>query len=69
MGFKKGIFGGSPERVEWRLNRVMISMWIIILINGILCHQFFGTALWILPELYFFGLVAFHGWHWATHQR
>lgn len=69
MGFTTGVFGSSPERVQWRLLRVMVSMWIIMIFNGILLNHFFGTPLWTLPELYFVGLIAFHSWHWASHQR
>jgi hypothetical protein len=69
MGFKTGVFGSSPERVQWRLIRVMISMWIMMTISGIVLNYFFGTPLWTLPELYLVGLIAFHSWHWASHQR
>ena len=69
MGFKKGVFGGSPARIQWRLQRVMLSMWILIIMHGILFHFTIGTPLWLLPELYFVGLIVFHSWHWATHQR
>ena len=30
MGFKKGVFGSSQVRVQWRLLRVIISMWLLI---------------------------------------
>jgi hypothetical protein len=69
MGFKTGVFGSPPERVQWRLIRVMISMWIIMIFNGVILNHFFGTPLWTLPELYLVGLIAFHSWHWASHQR
>jgi hypothetical protein len=69
MGFKKGVFGGSPARARWRLLRTMWSMWTIIASAGLLFYLLFSTPLWLTPQLYAVGLCCFHAWHWAAHQR
>ena len=69
MGFSKGKFGSSAARTNWRLLRVMLALWIIIVACGVALHLGLDTPWWLTPQLYLVGLVSFHFWHWAAHQR
>ena len=69
MGFNKGVFGGSAARARWRLQRVMMSFWLIIAAWGWALHAWVGTPIWLTLFLYTMGLLVFHGWHVAAHQR
>ena len=69
MGFNKGKFGSSAARANWRLLRVMLGLWIVIVVSGAVLHLCLGTPWWLTCELYLVGLASFHIWHWAAHQR
>ena len=69
MGFHKGIFGSSQARIVWRLQRVMLSMWVLLLFKSIVLTKIFSCPFWMLFEIYFVGMLIFHIWHWFAHQR
>ena len=69
MGFTKGKFGSSTARSNWRLLRVMLALWIVIVVCGAALYFGLGTPWWLTCQLYLVGLVSFHVWHWAAHQR
>ena len=60
MGFSKGKFGSSAARTNWRLLRVMLALWVIIVACGVALHLGLDTPWWLTPQLYLVGLVSFH---------